>query len=164
MPVSYNVDEVLAIAEQIERNGRRFYLEAAKQSKNERAKATLGRLAEMEAEHERTFAQMRADAAAEGFPTDQYDPDLEVGLYLQAIADSHVFDVEGDIAEVIAGKKSLEDILTFALGLEKESIVFYVGIKQMMPGQPAKDKIQAIIKEEMSHVADITADLRAIQG
>jgi len=42
-----------------------------------------------------------------------------------------------------------------AIGLEKDSIAFYVGIKEAIPagwGGWGQDKIAAIIREEMGHI------------
>jgi len=37
--------------------------------------------------------------------------------------------------------------------LEKDSIVFYVGIKEAIPPDWGKAKIDAIIREEMGHIS-----------
>ena len=55
---------------------------------------------------------------------------------------------------------SEEEILKIAIGLEKESIVFYVGIKDIVPKSLGKDKIDAIIREEMSHVVLLSDQLK----
>ena len=69
---------------------------------------------------------------------------------------------EGDpqIAKTLTGKESLEDILEIALNLEKQSILFYVGLKDLVPQQHGKDKVDAIIDEEKQHVAQLSDVLR----
>ena len=39
-----------------------------------------------------------------------------------------------------------------AIDLEKESIVFYQGMKEFVPESLGKNKINDIIKEEMKHI------------
>ena len=49
------------------------------------------------------------------------------------------------------GTSSMEEILKEAILAEKDSIVFYLGMKEMVPENFGKTKIDAIIKEEMVH-------------
>ena len=59
--VKFNAFEVFEIAEQIERNGVKFYRKAAESISDSKIKQTLLDLADMEAEHEKTFADMRKE-------------------------------------------------------------------------------------------------------
>ena len=45
-----------------------------------------------------------------------------------------------------------KQILRSAIQAEKDSIVLYLGMKEMVPQKAGKDKIDAIIKEEMGHI------------
>ena len=49
-------------------------------------------------------------------------------------------------------QEKIRKILKAAIGLEKESIVFYLGMKELVPTKFGKDKIDKIIKEEMGHI------------
>ncbi len=94
------------------------------------------------------------------------DPDFdlqgEAALYLQAIADGQVFDVRISPADLLTGDETLEDILRMALDREKDAVIFYLGIKDMVSENLGRDKIDAIIKEEMSHVTIISKELAAL--
>jgi rubrerythrin len=50
----------------------------------------------------------------------------------------------------------LEEILTTAIGLEKDSILFYVGLKDLVPPKYGQEKIDDIIRQERKHVAQLT--------
>jgi rubrerythrin len=50
-----------------------------------------------------------------------------------------------------------------AIGLEKDSIVFYVGLKESVSPRAGKDKVQAIIKEEIGHIAILSQKLEALK-
>ncbi len=52
------------------------------------------------------------------------------------------------------------EILKAALTAEKDSIVFYLGMKDLVPESLGKNKIDDIIKEEMSHIKIIGNKLR----
>ena len=60
MGIDFNVDEVFEIAEQIERNGAKFYRSVAQKITETDKKQLLIDLAEMEDEHEQTFKSLRS--------------------------------------------------------------------------------------------------------
>jgi rubrerythrin len=163
MGMPFNADEVFEMAEQIERNGAKFYRAAAKNLSGVRD--VLLDLAAMEDDHEKTFAAMRAELPAgrstRGGPV--FDPDEQVQMYLRVMADGHVFDVKADPVEQLAGKDTAEDVLKMAIGLEKDSIAFYVGLKEAVSRRAGKDKIEAIIKQEFGHIATLNEKLTALK-
>lgn len=83
-------------------------------------------------------------------------------LYLQAMADGYVFDIRSDPSELLTGKETLADILRTAIGLEKDSIVFYLGIRDMVPERLGRDKVNDIIKQEMSHITILSKKLSSL--
>ena len=91
-----------------------------------------------------------------------FDPDGQAGMYLQAMADGHVFNVRKDPSEHLTGKETVEDVLKTAIGLEKDSIVFYLGIKEMVPKKMGKENIDNIIKEEMIHISILSKELVSV--
>ncbi len=151
MPMPFNADEVFEMAEQIERNGAKFYRAAAKKFTDIRQ--VLLDLAAMEDEHLKTFQTMRAELSASQMEPPVFDPDNQVQMYLQVMADGHVFDIKADPAEKLTGRETVQDALKTAIGLEKDSIAFYVGLKECVPSKAGKEKVQAIIKEELGHIA-----------
>jgi rubrerythrin len=153
MTIRFTADEVLAMAEQIERNGAQFYRAAAERAGNAEAAKVLRDLAAMEDDHERTFTSMRAALPAAAREEVVFDPDGEGPLYLQAMADRQVFDVTKDPLAALAGTASMRDVLVLAIQAEKDSIAFYTGMKEIVPARYGGDRIGDVIKEEMSHLA-----------
>ena len=163
MTISFNADEIFEMAEQIERNGAKFYRKAADNIKDPDQKSMLQELAVMEDAHLVIFTKMRealTDADKQSMVSDPFD---ESALYLQSIADGYVFDVKTDPSALLTGKESLADVLKIAIGLEKDSIVFYIGIRARVPEHLGKDKIDRIIGEEMKHVAQLSTDLAGLK-
>jgi rubrerythrin len=156
MSYDFNADEVFKMAEQIERNGVSFYLEAAENISDTSVRPLFLDLAAMEVEHEKVFASMRADLSDEEREPAIFDPEGEAALYLRALADLQVFvkEVEGNfiLPADLTEQEKIRKILQAAICLEKESIVFYLGIKELVPAKAGKDKIDKIIKEEMGHI------------
>ena len=153
MPITFNADEIFEMAEQIERNGVKFYRKAARGVSDSSVRQMLEGLADMEAEHEKTFADMRKQLSEEARQLRAFDPENEMALYLQAMAGGHVFNLRNDPTELLSGAETVEDIIRLAINAEKDSIVFYLGLKDFVPVKAGKDKVEAIIKEEMGHIA-----------
>lgn len=150
MGIVFNADEVFEIAAQIERNGEAFYRKAAEN--NPEGKELLLEIAEQEDEHLAKFQEMQKELTAREVEPPVFDPDNEGSLYLKAMADGHVFDVKKDPTETLNGNESLEAIIKIAIGMEKDSILFYLGINEMVPKKLGEEKIMYIIKEEMKHI------------
>lgn len=146
MSYDFNADDVFEMAEQIERNGAVFYRQAAADIADPEAKTFLLDLAAMEDSHEKTFSAMRkALSDSEKTPT-VFDPQDESASYLKALADTRVF-FEKEIDTT-----SMQAILKAAILAEKDSIVFYLGMKDLVPDTLGQTRLDSIIKEEMSHI------------
>ena len=157
MSRNYNIDEILAMAERIERNGAKYYERAAQMTEDEKKRAKLEKLAKMEKDHEQVFAEMRA-SQPDGRAS--FDPDKEASRYLGAIVDGNVFDYRAQPAADLAGK-TLVDIYRKAIDLEKDSIIFYLGIRELVPEKLGNTQMDDIIREEMGHIVLLSDDLAA---
>ncbi|MBU2644497.1 ferritin family protein [bacterium] len=149
----FNAKEILEMAEQIERNGFLFYTKAAESVQGDEIKKFLSELAEMEVAHEKTFAEMKNQLGSQEKEEVVFDPYEETAAYLQALADTRVFyEKEIDMS-------SVEEVLKAAIIAEKDSIVFYLGMKDMVPEGKGKTRVDGIIKEEMKHIQIISNEL-----
>ena len=163
MSIKFNADEVFEMAEQIERNGEKYYRRAAQGVKEKKSQKFLLQLADMEAQHQQTFAAMRAEVAAAAKEDTVWDPENEAVAYLRAMADSNVFKLSEDPAESLTGKESLNDIFTKAVGMERDSIVFYLGLRDMVPPRLGRNKVDAIIEQEKGHIVALTRMLNSLK-
>ncbi|MBT8370453.1 MAG: ferritin family protein [Deltaproteobacteria bacterium] len=146
MSYDFNADDVFEMAEQMERNGGKFYRTAADNIEDPANKNFLLELASMEDQHEKTFKVMRAELSDREKASTVFDPEGEAALYLRALADTRVFfEKEMDVT-------TLRKILKAAIGAEKDSIVFYLGMKEAVPENLGKNRLDHIIKEEMGHI------------
>jgi len=156
--VPFNADEVFEMAEQIERNGGKFYRAAAE--KFPAVSEVLLGLAAMEDEHLKTFANMRTELSGTEVEEPVFDPDGQAQMYLRVMADGNVFDIKTDPVEQLATKNTPEDVLKMAIGVERDSIAFYVGLKEAVSRKAGKDKVDDIIKEEMGHIVTLNEKLQ----
>jgi rubrerythrin len=161
MGAIYNAEEIFRIAEQIERNGAAFYEKAAERFEGE-ARRRLNGLSAMERVHEQQFTSMRKEIFEDASTNALPDPDGEVQKYLAAFADGKIFAVDSDPTELLAGMESIGEILRLAIQLEKDSVVFYAGIREAVPGSLGRDKVDNIIKEEMSHISLLSEALSSL--
>ena len=158
MGTEFNADEVFLIAEQIEANGADFYTRAAGFATRPAVKRMLTDLATMEVSHQQTFAAMRAGLSEADRAAATFDPVDEAAAYLKALADSRVFD-KSSPALRLTGSEPPADVLRRAIGLEQDSIAFYTGMVELVGSARGQEQIEAIIHEEMRHVATLTGQL-----
>lgn len=155
--MQFSSHEILEMAVQIELNGMRFYQRAAEQTENAALRTLLLSLVDMEQQHKRTFAEMQEELAEAEKAHTAFEDDDEGVLYLRAFADGTVFSAEADAELMHAAGESPDRVLEQAIELEKNSIAFYAGLKDMVPARRGKQRVEQIIKEEMSHVRMLAA-------
>lgn len=164
MAYDFNVDEVFEMAIQIEANGAKFYRKAAELQPDPDNKAFLDKLARMEDKHKITFEAMRKEVSEKEKQETVFDPANELSMYLKAMADSHGGEGNPDVVESFTGEEPIEEIITTAIGLEKESILFYLGLKDLVPAKYGHDKLDEIIREEKLHIAQLNGFLKKLRA
>jgi len=162
MPIVFNADEVIGMAMEIERNGQKFYERGAEIVSEPAVKKLMTDLVEWEKGHEQLFEGLREELTDDERASTAFDPDGEMELYIKAMAGGRVFTKTTDPAALIADDASAADILRTALDLERDSIIFYVAIKNAVPKRLGADKVEALIREEMSHVVYLQKQLEAM--
>ncbi len=105
---------------------------------------------------------MRAELSVGAHTVSTFDPENQAALYLQAVANGKVFDLKKDPSDLLSEGITLKDILQTAIGLEKDSIVFYTGIEDMVPEKLGKERIKDIIKEERGHIVFLNKQLTSL--
>lgn len=164
MSYDFNADEVFNIAIRIEENGARFYRRAAEFQKDAENRTTLERLAAMEDTHKATFEKMKTTLSAAEKTATVFDPLGESAQYLAAMADMHGGEGSPSAAEALTGQESILEIIDIAIGLEKESILFYIGLKDLVPPKLGQDKLYDIISEERRHIIQLNGFRQKIEA
>ena len=163
MNFTFNAWEIFETAEEIERNGTKFYRKAAEYFRDSGTHNTLLELANWEARHEENLAAIKNGLSGPERRLTVPDPDHEDALYLRAMADGHVFDTKMDPSEQLSGTESQQEILKMAIRLAKDAIAYFLGLKALVPARMGKDKVEVIIKEEMNHIGILNKELTALQ-
>ncbi len=164
MSITFNADEIFEMAEEIERQGARFYRKAANNAPDPETAQWLNALASMEDGHERTFAEMRTQLTDGEKECDTFDPDGEAAMYLQVMADSHGTEGKKSADQELTGNEPIKEVLEIAISSEKDSVAFYTSMKELVSAGAGRDKVDEIIKEEIGHVAGLTLKLAQVEG
>jgi rubrerythrin len=148
--LQFNADEIFTMAEKIEINGAKFYRNAAKKYFQQRE--LLEKLAAMEDNHFKRFSLLHKSISEREKESLSSDPDGQGAAMAQVWANGHVFDFSKDPSETVKKISAFSDVVKFAIKIEKESIVFYLGMKEMVPNAAGREQLDAIISEEMGHI------------
>lgn len=162
MSMLFTAGEVFEIAIEIERNGAAFYRKAAANFEDAAVRHELLDLAAMEDGHEVTFTELKRDLVGNAPVIEWFDADSEAVMYLQNFAAGQVFDMAKN-AEIAAGTP-LTEVLQFALQRERDSVVFFLGLKDLMPADDKRTLVDSIIKQEMGHIALLGRRLLEVSG
>ena len=155
MSITFNADEILEMAEEIERNGAKFYRKAAALATDEPVKERFSNMADMEDGHLDTFKRIREQLSDQEKQPTTFDPNNQAALYLQAMADAHGCEGKVSPTQELTGQESLDEIIEIALSAEKESVVFYTGLKKLVPAHAGRDIVDEVISEELSHITTL---------
>ena len=152
MSISFSGSELINIAIGIERRGIAFYDIMTKSTENTVARDVFQYLADMERQHIQIFQGMLKEA-------DKYQPSEtyagEYAAYLQALVDSAVFTDDVVTSEMATQADSDIKALELAISSEKDSLLFYYEMKDIMP-QQAQPMVIKIITEEKSHLRELS--------
>jgi rubrerythrin len=153
MDWKFNLNEIFEIAAQIERNGADFYRKAAVKFEGKpEIKKFFIELAIQEDKHEKTFNKILKTVLKNKSITTE--DQLLTREYLDAIARQFIFNKESNESKIIADM-SREKIFDLAILKEKDSIIFYLGLKNALESIHDKESIDLIIKEEQRHLIEL---------
>jgi rubrerythrin len=147
----FAASEIVELGIQIETNGRDFYNTLVKQTKNKKATDIFQYLAGEEEKHIAVFQKILDE-------TEKYEPPKiyadEYLAYMNALASEYIFTRKGQ-GELIAKKiKSDLEAVDTGIKFEKDSIIFYEGIKKAVPEYDHKI-IEELIHQEENHLKQL---------
>jgi rubrerythrin len=144
--------EIVEIGIQIEKNGRDFYNTLAKESKNQKTVEIFKYLAGEEEKHIAVFQKILGSVEKyeppESYPTEYF-------AYMHALASEQVFTQKDKGEGVARAIKNDEEAIEKGIGFEKDSIIFYEGMKKAVPKYDHK-VIDELITQEQSHLRKLS--------
>ncbi|KJJ85428.1 rubrerythrin [Candidatus Omnitrophus magneticus] len=153
MAKEFSACEVIEMAVQIEKNGRDFYSAVYDMVKKKDIKNTFLILMEEEIKHIEIFEKIFSSSC--DISPDAAYPD-EYFAYLNAIAGAHVLFKKNEGKKIAKTIDNAKDAISLAIQFEKDSILFYLEMKQVVP---KKDQhlIDELIIEEKKHLRCLTS-------
>lgn len=149
----FSAREIVEIAIQTEQSGFEFYTHAAGKVIHKPLADLLQWLAGQELEHERIFGEM-LQAPDRPMPSEEYEGERRE--YIQALLDVRVLpDVETGLTR-LASMTADAQILDFALGIEKDTILFQYVLRDLS-APTAAETVSKIIAQEEGHVVRLMA-------
>ena len=165
MDTKLSADEIFDKAEEIERQDARFYREAAQNAstrKVRQARQLLLDLATMEDGHLKIFENMRREFNNKENDSPILDPENIFYSYSQIVTESPKGEGAENSLERLTDNKTAEEVMLTAIERENRSILFYVGLQNLFHTQADKDRLEAIIREEISHVVSLNLCLTTL--
>ena len=163
MSINFNANEIFQIGVEIEKNGKAFYQAAAKSAKTPEVKKLFEELSRWESGHIAIFESLKNKLAESAREETAFDPDNEALLYLKAAADTHVFGQNAN-AEALAGEcKTALAALKMALNFEKDSVVVYANMRNLVPEKLGKPDIDKLLNEELQHISMLNDKINALK-
>ncbi len=153
----FSASEMVDIAVQLEQNGYAFYQGAANLAHLEEVKRLLDFLAKEEQRHESAFQSMQPEEG-EHRPAPEYPG--QKSAYIQALLEERLLPSDEVVDKVLPGLKSDAEVLEFALGFEKDTILFYYEMRHMMGGAH-REIMDDILEQEKLHVERLRRLCRA---
>jgi len=160
MSIVFSSGELINIAIGIERRGITFYDIMAKSTDNEMAMAVFENLVDMERRHIEIFQDMLGEAA--DTPPSESSTG-EYSGYLQALIDDAVFTDDMITSEMASQADSDIKAIELAISAEKDSILFYYEMRDIMPRR-ALTVINGVIAEEKSHLQQLSEIKKKLAG
>lgn len=160
MSIIFSPAELINIAIGIERSGITFYDIMARTTDSDMARDIFEKFVEMEREHLKMFQEMLS-ATDKRLPPEALTP--EYSGYLQALIDDAVFTNDAIMSEMVTQADSDIKALEVGISAEKDSILFYTEMKDILPGG-AVPVINRIIAEEKSHLQQLTAIKKKLEA
>lgn len=144
----FSASEIVQIGVQIEKNGKDFYDAITESSQRDKVKEVFQFLAKEEEKHIRIFSDILS-----GF--EKYEPSEvytdEYFAYLKALSDTYLFTKENKGKEIARNIKDDIKAIDLGIGFEKESILLYLEMKNLV-WEEGKAIIDRLIEEERGHL------------
>jgi len=149
MSIFFSMREVIEMAIATERSGQAFYQNASKLARENSLKELFQYLAEEEEKHLKTFQDF--------YNTLKEKPEItpynweEAKLYLEALVDSKFFASPEKAINLAKEAKDELEVINSAMNFEKETLLFFYQILEMIKSQE-QELVKKIIEQEKKHI------------
>ncbi|RME38428.1 MAG: hypothetical protein D6793_02740 [Thermoflexia bacterium] len=153
--------EAINMALRIEQNGEAFYKGLAEKFPEPGVKAVLEDLAVQEQRHYQAFLKLSGYVMEP--PSRSLQEWEEYTQYLQAAVDNALFAGPDKALALAQSIASAKEALQMALGFEKDTLLFYYDLRELMR-EADRAVVDEIIREEKAHVRRLASLLGGARG
>jgi len=158
--VQFSFDEIIGMAIQMETIGSQVYQRVAQMLTEASLKQLMLHLEEMEQYHKNSYMAMRANFIANLQRQVSDPPEQAILEYLRSWIEGKVFKRDS-LLDFFKKRQTLENVLWQAIELEKDSIAFYSGLRDLVRDPDDKRLVNRIIQEELGHVVELGKLMRS---
>ena len=145
----FTAAEALKMAMEIEQNGEVFYNEAAGNTGDAEVKALFEDLAVQERGHFKTFQRMlEGTRPAPELPAGEFE---DYQMYVHSVLENALFAGKEKALALAAKAQDRETALRAAMGFEKDTMLFFYDLREMV-GDADREMISGVIREEKMHL------------
>ena len=161
MDIHLTAQEVFVLAKEIEIKAEQFYLQAAGAAGDLITQQLFLSLAVMEKLHGQVFDGMGASGGDGRLEATTPDKDKFRRIW-PLLAGTMVQDIDKELPKFFKGRRSSQEILRAAMDFERDTIVLFYGIKEMMNRPADRQRLDDIMKEEMGHLISLGSQLACL--
>ncbi|MEW6662468.1 MAG: ferritin-like domain-containing protein [Bacillota bacterium] len=147
----FEPSELIQVAVEIEKRGAVFYRQLKEKAVSAQVKELLEVLAAEEEQHQADFLSLGQDFSPaeppEAYPGEYQD-------YVRSLVETHLFSDAEALERMMEEVSTEKEILKLAARLEKDTILFFNGMRRVV--KPEKHEvIEDLIAQEESHLAKL---------
>jgi len=153
--VNYSANELVELAVQIEKRGYAYYDEALKRKGlTPKAAELFILLRDQEKKHEQFFLSLRNES--DHLELDESNDWDSVSSFLRSMTDCWVFDCPEAALAKAKDATDVEELIDNALSFEKDTLLFFKSLQDVIVDEHKVSLLDAIINEEIMHINKLT--------
>jgi rubrerythrin len=153
-PHTFSIDEICRIGIQLEQSGIDYYTRMMNRFPQEEFKKLFQKLIKMEENHEQELQKIKKRRTG----TTECLIDSESSKYINALLAENVY-MDKTHVQVLENKiETIVDVLNLAIDMEKETILFYLGLNVGLEGIITHEEhqiIKDVTNEEREHLKEL---------
>lgn len=153
-------DELVHFGMQIEERGFKFFQGMAARAADPEVKKVFEILSDEEEKHYNALEKIVEEIKTYG-PPEYYMDEYEA--YVWSLAKNHVLTGKADPGEYLEKVKTPVDAVELALTIEKDTIIFFVALKKVVPREGEKT-LDLLIEQENLHIKSLTELKKKLTG
>ncbi|MFO7915010.1 MAG: ferritin family protein [Candidatus Krumholzibacteriales bacterium] len=145
--------ELIRLAKRDEDVGAEFYQKLAEKVESENLKEKFLEIREQEIGHSERFQKM-LDQLSDYVPQEDFPGEYE--QYFQSFLSKREYLDSDDAVEAASRIKSDMEAIKFALGQEKNTLLFFLEMKELLPSSQHREMVHEVIDEERDHIVQLS--------